>query len=133
MQDHDPKVGLTHVMYADDLLIVSTVTPTQCKEIRQVMEEARGFTGLTVNWQKSTLRFSTSIPLRFTRWMSRILRVQIAPNTWKYLGLPIGGRNLNRQRRLVVMDVVSRRLQGWKGRMLSMAGRSGEDASHHAV
>ncbi|KAK1314716.1 hypothetical protein QJS10_CPA06g01100 [Acorus calamus] len=34
---------------------VDTATPTQCKEIRQVMEEARGFTGLTVNWQRVLL------------------------------------------------------------------------------
>ncbi|KAK1326072.1 hypothetical protein QJS10_CPA01g01422 [Acorus calamus] len=116
--------GLTHVMYADDLLIVSTATPTQCKEIKQVMEETRRLTGLIVNWQKSSIRFSPSVPQRFTRWMSRILRVQIAPYAWKYLGLPIGGHNLNKQRRLAIMDVVSRRLQGWKGQLLSLAGRT---------
>ncbi|KAK1260188.1 hypothetical protein QJS04_geneDACA023438 [Acorus gramineus] len=87
------------------------------------MEKCRELTGLTVNWQKSSLRFSPSVHPRFVRWMSKILRVNTSLTSWKYLGLPISGQDLSKQRRLAVQEAVSRKLQDWKGRLLSMAGR----------
>ncbi|KAK1302129.1 hypothetical protein QJS10_CPB12g00272 [Acorus calamus] len=60
----------------------------------------------SVEW-KSSLRFSPSVHPRFVRWMSKILRVNTSLTSWKYLGLPISGQDLSKQRRLAVQEAVS--------------------------
>ncbi|KAK1308804.1 hypothetical protein QJS10_CPA09g00704 [Acorus calamus] len=93
IQSQTGRKGIAHILYADDLLLVSTATPAQCEVFRQILTKAQTLTGLTVSYTKSSLKFSPSIPIRFCRWMSRIWRMPIASTTWHYLGVPISDKH----------------------------------------
>ncbi|KAK1309261.1 hypothetical protein QJS10_CPA09g00565 [Acorus calamus] len=42
--------ALTHTLFADDLLIVSTAKPDQCLLVRSALQQAHAMTGLCINW-----------------------------------------------------------------------------------
>ncbi|KAK1261700.1 hypothetical protein QJS04_geneDACA000894 [Acorus gramineus] len=116
-------MSLSHILYADDLVVMSTATPTQCQAVRQVLQDVHHMTGLTVSWPKSTVRFSPQVHPRWRRWMSRILRLKAAAGGCKYLGVPVIGERSRRARCSFVADHVKQHIQGWKSQQLTMAGR----------
>ncbi|KAK1291395.1 hypothetical protein QJS10_CPB17g01214 [Acorus calamus] len=120
----DPNAeGLSHILYADDLVVMSTATPTQSQAVRRVLQDVHHMMGLTVSWPKSTVRFSPKVHPRWRRWMSRILRLKVAAGGWKYLGVPVLGERSRRARYSFVVDRVKQHIQGWKSQQLTMAGR----------
>ncbi|KAK1325374.1 hypothetical protein QJS10_CPA01g01441 [Acorus calamus] len=115
--------GLTHILYADDLMIVAAATPIACSTLREVLANVQKQTGLTVSWGKSSIRFSPSVPSQHQRWMSRIVRMRPAPNSWKYLGVQVYGKGSIRKGAEIVYTKVLQKLEGWKAKCLTMAGR----------
>ncbi|KAK1286421.1 hypothetical protein QJS10_CPB20g00858 [Acorus calamus] len=116
--------ALTHLLYADDLMIISTATPAQCSHIRLLLNETQALTGLTVNWNKSTVKFSPHIPRQFQRWMVRILKVPISFSIWKYLGAPLSFGRTPRSSSSQIITRIADRLASWKASLLTMAGQS---------
>ncbi|KAK1291255.1 hypothetical protein QJS10_CPB17g00048 [Acorus calamus] len=119
---HVPE-GISHVLYADDLLVVSSATPLACDTLRTVFEEVRQFTRLKVNWGKSSVRFSPSVPCRIQKWMSRILHMKLANGAWKYLGVQVMDASSRRRGVDMVIEKAHDKLTIWKSQLLTMAGR----------
>ncbi|KAK1287073.1 hypothetical protein QJS10_CPB19g00455 [Acorus calamus] len=121
----DPRsgIGLTHMLYADDLLVVARATPKNCHTICSVLKEVHCLTGLNVNWDKSSIRFSPMVPVQFRRWMSRIMHVKPASSKWKYLGVQIFGQDRMPSQKHATVEVADKHLQKWKANLLTQAGR----------
>ncbi|KAK1312228.1 hypothetical protein QJS10_CPA07g00580 [Acorus calamus] len=104
----------THVLYADDLVVVTIAVLMQCVEIRNVLQEAYWLTGLEVSWTKSSVHFSPTVPPRFKRWMCRILHIRTANSSWRYLGIQIFGKLSGKQKIEEIEGKISAKMQLWR-------------------
>ncbi|KAK1309680.1 hypothetical protein QJS10_CPA08g00451 [Acorus calamus] len=115
--------ALTHTLFADDLLIISTATPTQGQIIRRIMSHVQECTGLIVNAQKSSVIFSPSVHPQTQRWITRILKIQRSEGSWPYLGIYIQENRAYTNNSKSILQAVDARLQTWRAKSLTLAGR----------
>ena len=52
--------SVSHLMFADDLIVFSKANPIAADNLRSFLEHFRRFSGLAVNWSKSSIFFSNS-------------------------------------------------------------------------
>lgn len=112
---------ITHLLYADDLLIFGEATLDNCAIILDILNAFYSFSGLQVNHDKSNLiisNYNTS-PLD----VCAALNVQNHCCKMEYLGIPIVVKKLCLADFQPLFLSISQRLAGWKARLLSIAGR----------
>ncbi|XP_078154682.1 uncharacterized protein LOC144550407 [Carex rostrata] len=111
---------ITNCLYADDLLIFGAATPQEVGVIMQNINAFTAVSGQQIGPDKSAIWFSHATPSHEQEAISQLLRVSHQSQSLKYLGAPIlEGRDAYD----FLIDAFSSRLQSWKGRLLSHAGR----------
>jgi hypothetical protein len=109
-------------LYADDAAIFANPDQQELSRIHQLLQTFGNCSGLKVNLSKTEV-----FPIRCTGdLISTALmgfpgKVMAFPG--KYLGLPLHTRKLRRIDVQPLIDKIGSRLPGWKGKMLSSAGR----------
>lgn len=114
---------ISHLFFADDcyLFFRATIEEAQC--IQHCLFLYEKTTGQQVNFQKSNIHFSRNTLRSVMESVSQFLQVQESGENFVYLGLPsFVGRNKNEIFRYV-KDKVWSRMQSWKGKMISRAGK----------
>ncbi len=76
-----------------------------------------------VNREKTTIFFSKNIADHIRSSIQQLLGVNGATNFDKYLGLPVMVGKSKQQTFNNLKERIAQRLQGWKERLLSKAGR----------
>lgn len=115
--------SISHLFYADDSLLFLTAdqdTPQVLKNIFRIYEEV---SGQQINFQKSAMSFSPNIDEVYQEFISAFLGIPIVACHERYLGLPtLAGR---RKKTLfkMVRDRVWYKVNGWKEKLLSQAGK----------
>ena len=95
----------------------------ECDSLIKVLEEYEGDLGQKLNKEKTSLFFSKNTPREIKEYVQRRFGAQIIHHHEKYLGLPpLIGRG-KRKAFNRIKDQVGRHLAGWKGKLLSNAGR----------
>lgn len=95
----------------------------QIKVIRKVLENFCHASGQKVSLEKSKIYFSENVSRDLARLISAESGIQSTRELGKYLGMPILQKRINKDTFGDIVERVSSRLAGWKGRFLSMAGR----------
>ena len=116
------KLELTHLCFADDLLIFSRGNLDSIVGIQNVMKQFYLFSGLHLNNSKCEL---------FPSGISRILLSEIQEQTGfklgvlpvRYLGVPLITRRLSAKDCMALVDSITARVQHWATKFLSYAGR----------
>lgn len=114
---------LTHLCFADDIILFARADVEQARTVKNCLETFCQDAGLRVSLQKSSLIKSRNVPTTFAQTLSSILGISLTKKMGKYLGVPslqkrVTGRTYNE-----VLERMQQKLQGWKSRCLSMAGR----------
>lgn len=115
--------AISHLLFADDLIIFSRVLLAEADTINQCMRTYGDWSGQSINYSKSIVLFSKNLVGRTTTSISSILGLGKAPSNSKYLGLPLV---LNRSKKVTFADIsykVFNCISGWKSHSLSQAGR----------
>lgn len=116
---------LTHVMYADDLVIMGQATGDEINNFQQILEEFGRYSGLLVNPKKSKVWVSRECDEQCTNLVVRELRAAQAENQEKYLGVFLNRDQLqHRNTHELLIEKIHSRLAGWKVNLLSHAGRA---------
>lgn len=115
---------LTHVLYADDLMIMGKATTQEAQQTLAILQEFATASGLQVNPNKSTMWFSSQCDENCKEVLFAAFGARPAEANEKYLGIIVS--QSNRQQDVthgILMDKLYSKLAGWKVGMLSFAGR----------
>jgi hypothetical protein len=110
------------LQYADDTLLIIQGSAQQALLAKQLLCAFSEFTGLQINFQKSTF-----VPMHMTETESNVaaslLGCPTATLPCTYLGLPLSANKISKQLLQPVINKIHRRLPGWMPRLMSSGGR----------
>lgn len=116
------KVNLTHICFADDLMIFSNGDTSSVSVIKSALEEFSRISGLKPSMEKSLVFFG-NVPDRVKSSILEIMPFSVGSLPIKYLGVPLISSRLCKQHCAPLIDKVKLKLQNWKNKSLSFAGR----------
>ena len=114
---------LSHVCFADDLILFAEASVAQIRIIRRILEAFCASSGQNVSLDKSKIFFSQNVSRDLEKLISHESGIKATKELGKYLGMPLLQKRINKDTFGEVLTRVSSRLAGWKGKTLSFAGR----------
>jgi len=114
---------LTHLFFADDLMLFGQATTTQIKLIMDSLNSFATVSGLKMNLSKSKLFTSPEVPSIVADTLSRLSEIPRIHDLRFYLGVPtLHGRVLHNTYKFI-LEKMETRLSSWKRNSLSLVGR----------
>ncbi|KAI0491496.1 hypothetical protein KFK09_025756 [Dendrobium nobile] len=118
---HCKNVHISHLMYADDLLVVGKSSIHNARQLNQCLQTFGAFSGLHINSNKSAIIFShQNVENQLICEELGIINVN---HHLTYLGIPISVKRLKISHFQPLLSRISALLAGWKNKFLSFAGR----------
>ena len=118
------NIGITHLFFADDLILFAKIEENTCEVISEVLNRFCKESDQKVSLEKSRIYFSPNVQEGVKEEICSNLGIQATTNISKYLGFPIKHKGAARNRVNFVVERVLNKLSGWKAKFLSFAGRS---------
>ncbi|KAL1198538.1 putative ribonuclease H protein [Cardamine amara subsp. amara] len=116
------NLGLTHLSFADDILVFTDWKIRSIEGIVEVFDEFARYSGLQISLEKSTLYLAgVTAPTRDginTRFPFSIGQLPV-----RYLGLPLLTRKMTATAYQPLIDSIKGKINTWTTRFLSLAGR----------
>jgi hypothetical protein len=115
---------VSHLLYADDLLIFSKGTASEAASILNCLAKFSSWSGQQVNMDKSSLFLSKNCSSNHVAEIQAVTNLRQIPASAKHLGLPLF---FKRNKSLAFEDLKSKilnRISGWKAKLLSQAART---------
>ncbi|KAI0524517.1 hypothetical protein KFK09_003890 [Dendrobium nobile] len=116
----DPKIS--HLCYADDVIIFSETNRKDFKVIKYILEEFCEWTGLSININKSSMVFDKAVSTRKKNAMACIMGFKTSKDL-NYLGVKLSSRRLLTEDYQFIINKALKMPNSWGGRMLSLAGK----------
>lgn len=116
-----PRVS--HLMFADDIIFFAQATTDQVDCIRDGLHQFCGASGQSVNLHKSSMFFSPNQSEQQSSLLSLRMGIPKAKELGVYLGHQLVHHGNNKRVFDGLLQRVRQRLQGWKSKCLSRAGR----------
>ncbi|PKU82193.1 Putative ribonuclease H protein [Dendrobium catenatum] len=113
---------ISHLMYADDLIIFSEANKISLKTISAILKNYCKWTGQVVNSGKSSLLFSKSISRSSVKNLSRLLNFKVVKEL-DFLGTKIVLRRLVKSDFNYLIDKAVAKLNMWGNKFISLAGK----------
>ena len=114
---------ISHLMFADDIIIFFKIANQNTDKLSQNLQSFCEMSGQKINGTKSVMVVSPICDEAIKEDLSRKLKVNIAAKIGKYLGIPIDPGTTKREIGNQIIDWLQSRLQTWKGKLLSLAGK----------
>ncbi|XP_021735275.1 uncharacterized protein LOC110701958 [Chenopodium quinoa] len=114
---------ISHLLFADDSLLFTRANRRECSHIVDILNQYEATSGQKINYEKSEVSFSKGIRTEQKEEILGILKMKQVERHEKYLGIQ---SILGRSKRGVfeaLLDRVWKKLQGWKEKLLSQAGK----------
>ncbi|KAK1420027.1 hypothetical protein QVD17_29540 [Tagetes erecta] len=116
------KLGIISLCFADDLLMYFHGDSQSIKLIKESLDEFSSVSGLVPNLLKSTIYFSNVLP--FTKKIIlNLLPFKEGKLPVRYLGIPLLSKRLYTKDCDLLILKVKKRVNDWKNKYLSFAGR----------
>jgi hypothetical protein len=93
------------------------------RNLQHILQLYEGCSGQTINFDKSSDMFSRNTPLSKRQAVLACLNIRAEARTEKYLGLPVYIGRSKKAAFAYIKDRVWKKIQGWKERFLSKAGK----------
>ena len=106
------NIGISHLFFADDLILFAKVEEKACEAISEVLNRFCEESGQKVSIEKSIIYFSPNVQKGISEEICSKLGIQATTNIGKYLGFPINHRRAARNRFNFVADRVMNKLAG---------------------
>ena len=116
-----PKIN--HLLFADDLILFIKVNKSTYQAIQDIFNQFEEMSGLTINREKSEIWFGPNTPKQPRKEYVDQLGLRMVRKFGKYLGTYVDEPTRRMDIGKELIDKVSKKLQGWKSRLLSQARR----------
>ncbi|PWA74759.1 RNA-directed DNA polymerase, eukaryota, Reverse transcriptase zinc-binding domain protein [Artemisia annua] len=116
------QLKITHICFADDLLMFCYGDSTSVKVYRDAIEEFGSYSGVLPNYNKSTIIFGSMNDEDKQRILS-IVPFKVEKLPIRYLGVPLTSKRLGVKDCKSLIDKVKSRIFNWKNKCLTYAGR----------
>lgn len=114
---------LSHLFFADVLVLLSKASCSQANVIKSVMDGFCAASGHRVSASKCHIYFSGNVELSMGNEISDRLHHQQVNNLGTYLGVPLTHDRVTTSTYSYVVEKIQAKLSGWKAKLLSLAGR----------
>jgi hypothetical protein len=118
---------INHLLFADDLLLFGKASLSEAASLRSCLDKYCSWSGQSINASKSSIRFSKNTNPATSAVIRNWFPYDENPSKSLYLGLPIFLENSKRRGFQGIIDKVNSRIEGWRAKTLSQAGRPGLD------
>ncbi|XP_057419022.1 uncharacterized protein LOC130713254 [Lotus japonicus] len=115
--------GISHLFFADDVLLFAKAEVAQVRNIYRVLEDFCGASGLKINLSKSKAMASWCVDGAVKDRIAAITSIPFTNNIGKYLGFPIHIGRVRKEDFSFIVDRVSARLATWKASLLNKPAR----------
>lgn len=116
------EVKLTHLSFADDILVFTNGTAESLMGIMGTMKRFATMSGLHINATKSSIFVSGSNTSDLIN-AAEILRIKVGTLPIRYLGMPLTTKSLTSHDYEPLIDKIRTRMLCWSNKSLSFAGR----------
>ncbi|XP_058751795.1 uncharacterized protein LOC131624891 [Vicia villosa] len=113
-------VHLTHISFADDVLMFSRGDIVSVQMVMKVMQTFSQSTGLVVNPRKCRIFFG-GVDLDTKMRLKSVTTFQEGEMPFKYLGVPMTSRRLDLHHYMPLIDKIVGRITHWSSKLLSYA------------
>ena len=113
--------SISHLLFADDSLLFCQAIDKETKAIMEILKLYVEASGQCINMDKSFVYFSNNTSLQNRDVIKALLGVSKVDRFESYLGLPTLVGRKKYHTFSFIKDKVWKKLQGWKGKMLSRA------------
>ncbi|GAB2290649.1 hypothetical protein Dimus_038110 [Dionaea muscipula] len=114
---------ITHLLFADDVLLFAKVTRQNLLIVKEIIKTFKRCTRLQMNLSKSMIQFSRNTPENHQKIMCQLVGMRRLTQGEYHLGLPLFNTRARIRDDNFIIERVQGKLEGWKGRLLSFAGR----------
>lgn len=115
--------SVSHLLFADDSLILIRATEGDAMQSQAILDLFEQCSGQVINKLKSAVLFSTNTHNDKKKAVRNVLGVERETMNEKYLGLPVFVGRKKSTIFAYLKDRVWQRIQGWKEKALSWAGK----------
>jgi hypothetical protein len=114
---------LTHLFFADDSLLFCQANMSHCETVVNILQQYEEASGQQLNKAKTSIFFTKNTAGTMRQQIKNLFQVPEIKSHEKYLGLPSFVGRSKSMAFGVVKGRVWRRMNGWKEKFLSSAGR----------
>uniref|UniRef100_A0A803QQG6 Reverse transcriptase domain-containing protein n=1 Tax=Cannabis sativa TaxID=3483 RepID=A0A803QQG6_CANSA len=114
---------ISHLLFADDSLLFTKVTPSSSMEIKDILTLYNLATGQSVNFHKSSILFSPNTISSDCRTFRTTLHLDDKPFIDKYLGVPQCFSRSKTSSFVFLLQKASSKLSVWNQNLFSRAGK----------
>lgn len=114
---------VNHLLFADDLLFISSANIKAAKKLKRIFAEYESITGQAINLSKSSIIFGSKVRPGVKNQMRNALGIHNEGGNGKYLGLPEPFGAKKSEMFDFIIERVKAVTQGWKQKHLSLGGK----------
>ena len=114
---------VSHLFFADDAYLFFRATMEECRRVKEILQCYQKAFGQAVNFNKSAASFSTCVGAEIRALLCGELGVKGVVDDGSYLGMPASVGRKKKALFAYVKDRVWAKIQNWKNRPLSKAGK----------
>ena len=112
------NIGISHLFFADDLMLFAKVSEKRSEVIKDVLEKFCEESGQMISYEKSHVYFSPNVLANLKEKVCENLGIQVTSNLEKYLGFPLKHRGVTRGQFNFVVERVLTKLAGWNTKFI---------------
>jgi ribonuclease HI len=116
--------AVSHLLFADDLILFAKVTSMEAVALKSCLDKYCCWSGQAINCSKSSIHFSKNTISSTITSINGIFPFKRASVSSKYLGLPLFFGKAKTSAFKNILEKVSGKIEGWRAKTLSQAGRS---------
>ena len=116
------SLGVTHLSFADDLMILSDGKVRSIEGIVEVLDVFALRSGLRISMEKSTM-FLAGTSDSVYQEIVQSFPFEVGQLPIRYLGLPLVTKRFNSSDYLPLLEQIKKKITSWTSRFLSFAGR----------